>query len=200
MPSADEHGRRPDPARLALVRRDGEVLEGDRRLEERVVALRHALEVEVRPPDRLLAEQAAERLDVCAFDRADDLRRVGRPPDQRLGALRLRVERRLQVLQDERVVEHLLVGRRDAGRLGVVRRDRREAGRGGARRDDEAGAREAVVRLGEGAVDVDQVEPLDAHDASPTVASSCRTLASSYGTSMASGAGSPLRMLRIHAA
>ena len=85
-------------------------------------------------------------------------------------------------------------------RRGGGGRARREAGERRRAGHDEARAREAVVRLLERAVDVELVQPQLGHASTPSSRSSRRTRRSSYGTSTASGAGSPSRMLRIHAA
>ncbi len=57
---------------LALVRGDGEILEGDGGLEERLLILRRPAEVERRPLDRLRPQEISERGDMGALDGADD--------------------------------------------------------------------------------------------------------------------------------
>ena len=66
--------------RLPLVRRHGEILERNRRLQERLLLFRHALEVECGALHRLRPQEVAKRRYVSALDSADDLHRFGRQP------------------------------------------------------------------------------------------------------------------------
>src|SRR5688500_5494748 len=104
-----------DQMGLALVRGDGEILEGDGSLEERLLILRCPAEVERGPLDRLCSEELAERGDVGALDGTDDPHRARGFPGERAEPLRLGVERRLEVLEREGIVENRDVALRHCG-------------------------------------------------------------------------------------
>ena len=135
------------------------------------------------------------------LDGADLLgRRRGAVLD-RLRALRLRVEGGLEVLEHERVVQDVDVGR--GLRAGDAAAQQQRAA--GSRRDadEEPPAREARAGLRERPVAVESCEvetEVGAHAVTPIRCSACRTCASVLGESTASGAGSRSAMLRIQAA
>jgi hypothetical protein len=113
--------------RLALVRRDGEILEGDSGLQERLLLLRDAAEIECGAFDRLRPQQVAKRGHMGALDSADDLHGACRAPRDLSDTFGLGVERGLQVLERERIVENrdVTLRQRRSGR----RRGRSERGR-----------------------------------------------------------------------
>ena len=110
--------------RLALVRSRAQILERDCRLDERVLVLGRATEVEGRSRDGSGTECVLQRGHVCPLDRPENAccltceRRA-----ESLAALGFRVEGRLQVLEREGVVEDRDVGRR--GRFARLRQNER---------------------------------------------------------------------------
>jgi hypothetical protein len=119
----DTYRRRKDSVRsklrsLAFVRRDREIFEGDRGLEEWSLLLSRALEVEGWPLHGFGAEQVEECLHVRTFRGADDACGLGGPAVESAAPLRLGVERRLQVLEDKRVIEDVDVRRRQSSGTG----------------------------------------------------------------------------------
>ena len=71
---------RLDQVSLALVRSDGEILEGDSGLQERLLLLRDAAEVERGSLDGRRPRQLAEGIDMGALDGTDDANRASGLP------------------------------------------------------------------------------------------------------------------------
>ena len=102
---------RLDQWRLALVRRDGEVFERHSGLEELLAVLGRPLEVEAWTSDCRAAERLSQRRHMRTLHRPEDPRGMACATSQRTDALRLRVERSLQVLQRQGVVEDAHIAR-----------------------------------------------------------------------------------------
>jgi hypothetical protein len=149
---------------LSGEERDREVLHRDGRPGERRLVLGHPVEVEERLGHGAASEHALEDAHVGELVGAERVRpQLLRPAHAADGAdaYGREVERRLQVLEDEVVVEDVAVAARRGAlrrRRGEPRRKRRAAQ---CRSAQERGARravEAVERLGDRAVRVDGVQ------------------------------------------
>ena len=140
--------------RLALVRGNREILEGDGGLQERLLLLGHALEVERRPLDRLRAEQIAKRRYVRALDGAHDAHRARGLAGDLSDPLRLGVEGRLEIFQRERVVENRDIALRHAPRE-RARPTSSEHRSGAGRGSEEPPPWEPRCRFAQGAVAIE---------------------------------------------
>src|SRR6478735_6404498 len=139
-----------DQRSLALVGGDARVLEHLGRAQEGAPLARGALEVEARALDGLGTEHALERRDVRVLVARDD---GGEAPDRTgvaADAQRLVVERGLEVLERERVVEDLdvvLLGAAVAGARDTWEQERGRATGAGQHRDalEQSAARVALL-------------------------------------------------------
>jgi hypothetical protein len=102
---------RVEASRLALVRGNGEVLEGNRRAAERVRGLGSAREVEERARRGFRSKDVAEGRNMRALVGADDPGLISQGTGQHLVANHLGVERRLEVLERQRELDdrHVLL-------------------------------------------------------------------------------------------
>ena len=198
--SRDQVRPRLDQRSLALVGRHGQVLEGDGGTPERVGVLRGAAEVEARPLHRIRAEDLAKRLDVGPLVRADHARLLREAAGQDTEPLGLPVERLLDVLEREGVVEDRLVAALGRGlrRRGAHAEQRRPADHGAAQERRPRLAVQDGDRLLERAVPVELANgQIMAHLTYPDPFSVAATRSADAGGSDASGAGVTPAIARI---